>query len=249
MIGINIGSFINVLIIRIPKKMDVIYARSACPYCNHQICWYENIPLLSFIFLKGACSNCKSKISWQYPFVELITGIISILLLPRVFTLISIVDYFFLFTTACVFIIHFFIDIKHKILPNSLNLYLLAIFLFRSIYFYPISYWLTGALVGALFPFIVTSAYYYIKKQEGMGMGDIKLFGILGIHLGPFGIIHNIFLSCFLGSIIGLSLIARKKMNLNNHLAFGPYILVVATFQIFYPDLFNKYISSLLFHM
>tara|TARA_Y100000385_G_C12606192_1_gene430945 strand:- start:190 stop:516 length:327 start_codon:yes stop_codon:yes gene_type:complete len=100
-------------------------------------------------------------------------------------------------------------------------------------------YWLMGGAIGFLGPLIVTWVFYKLRGQIGLGGGDIKLFGILGLLLGPVGIMHNIFMSCFVGAIIGILLIATKRMNKDTALAFGPYIIVVASFQIYFPNYFK----------
>jgi prepilin signal peptidase PulO-like enzyme (type II secretory pathway) len=114
-----------------------------------------------------------------------------------------------------------------------------------SLYYFPWNHWLYGFLIGLLFPLGVTWAFYILKGQIGLGGGDIKLFAILGLYLGPRLIIHNIFFSCFLGSIIGLSLILSRKISKDNPIPFGPFILIVAVIQIFFPSLFSKYLLLL----
>jgi leader peptidase (prepilin peptidase)/N-methyltransferase len=127
------------------------------------------------------------------------------------------------------------IDLDHHLLLDSLNLYLLAILLSYALFHYSWEYWLFGALIGFGSPLLVTWLYFKIRGQIGLGGGDIKLFGILGLFLGPVGVLFNIFLSCFLGAIIGLLLIILNRMSKEHPMAFGPSILIVATFQIFFP--------------
>lgn len=234
--GLLIGSFLNVIILRLPEKKDLVYQRSQCPKCGAQLKWYHNIPLLSFIALRGKCGFCGTKISWQYPLVELVTAIAAVLLMPSYISMDSLLNFVFYFTIACIFICHFVIDLRHQLLLDSLNLYLLANFLIFSFFRLPYSFWLVGGLIGFLAPLAVTWIFYKIRGQVGLGGGDIKLFGILGIYLGPLGIFFNIFMSCFLGALIGILLIALKKTSKDRPIAFGPFILIVATFQIFFPE-------------
>ena len=241
--GTIFGSFLNAVIYRLPNGIGLFLPRSFCPSCKKKILWYENIPLLSFFLLRGRCSNCKVSIPKSYPMVEILSGLVAIILWPKVFSFHKILDFSFYFSIYCIFLSHFLIDIKHKILPNALNFYLAIIFLTFSLVFKSWNYWLYGMLIGALFPLSVTWLFYLAKKKEGLGMGDIKLFGILGIHLGPMGIIHNIFLSCLTGSIFGFMLILLKKLKKESEMPFGPFIILVATFQIFFPDFFNKFLK------
>lgn len=233
--GLLIGSFLNVVILRLPMKQDLVKKRSACPQCGTQLKWFHNIPVVSFLFLKGKCSFCGSKISLRYPLIELFTGLASLWLMPEYFSSSSLVEYLFLFTVACVFICHFMIDLDHHLLLDSLNLYLVAIFLSYSIFHFSWQYWLIGATVGFGAPLLVTWMFYKIRGQVGLGGGDIKLYGALGLFLGPLGIMMNIFLSCFVGAVFGLIMIASNKMTKDKPMAFGPAILLVAAFQIFFP--------------
>lgn len=233
--GLLIGSFLNVLIIRLPQKKDIVKTRSACPKCGTQLTWYQNIPVLSFVFLKGKCSFCKNPISWRYPLIEFLTGFVSFWLFPTEIDLPSITQYLFYFSVACVFIVHFLIDIDHQLLLDSVNIYLLVIVLSHVILFYDFGHWIYGGLVGFCVPLLVTWLFYKVRGQIGLGGGDIKLFGILGLLLGPLGIVFNIFLSSLLGAIVGTILIASKKLTKDRPMAFGPAIILVAAFQIFFP--------------
>lgn len=237
--GMLIGSFLNVVIYRMPREQSVVMPRSSCPNCKSLIRWYENIPVISYIFLKGKCSNCKTKISVRYPLVEILCGLIAILLIPEQVNQQTMIYWLVKFSIACSFIAHFMIDIEHKILPDKINLYLLLIIFTYSALNYEWKYWLLGGLIGFLGPLSITWFFYKVRGQIGLGGGDIKLYGILGLLLGPFGILSNIFLSSFIGAIVGLLLIYLKKMSRENTLAFGPFIIVVAAFQFFLPEVFK----------
>jgi prepilin signal peptidase PulO-like enzyme (type II secretory pathway) len=238
--GLLIGSFLNVVIIRLPLKRDLVHERSGCPACGAQLKWYHNIPVLSFLVLRGACGYCGARISWRYPLVEIMTGLIAYWLMPAQITFVSLGFFFFYFTIACIFICHFFIDLDHFLLLDVLNLYLLAIILPYVLLMHSWSYWLIGGAIGFLAPLLVTWLFYKIRGQIGLGGGDIKLYGLLGLLLGPLGVMFNIFLSCMLGSIIGLVLIATKRMTRDRPMAFGPAILLVGAFQIYFPELSHK---------
>lgn len=233
--GLLIGSFLNVVILRLPLKKDLVFKRSSCVNCQQQLKWYHNIPLVSFIVLRGKCSFCKERISWQYPLVELLTGLVAIWLMPSDISQEGIVNFIFYFTIAAIFISHFVIDLRHHLLLDVLNLYLLAVLLSYSIFHFSWQYWLIGGLIGFGVPLVVTWVFYKLRGQIGLGGGDIKLFGVIGVFVGPTGIVFNIFLSCFIGAFVGLALILLSKMTKDRPMAFGPYILLVAAFQIFFP--------------
>lgn len=234
--GCLIGSFLNVVILRLPAGKNLVSERSACPSCGSQLRWYHNIPVISFSFLLGKCGFCGTRISWRYPLIELLTGLISYWLFPDYVNVMSLGIYAFYFSIACIFICHFFIDLDHQLLLDKLNIYLLLIILPFSAFTFHWSHWAVGGLLGFGMPLFVTWLFYKIRGQVGLGGGDIKLFGILGILLGPSGIFLNIFMSCFLGAIIGVTMIAFKKLSKDNPLAFGPAILLTASFQIFFPE-------------
>ena len=237
--GSLIGSFLNVVIHRLPLNQSVVTPRSRCPKCNHLIRWYENFPVLSYILLRGKCSACKTKISIRYPLVEILVGTFALNLFPDVINHNSLVIFAYFFSVSCILLSHLLIDLDHQILPDKINIYFLLITLPYVFTNYDLYFWLVGGIIGFFFPLLVTWLFYKIRGQIGLGGGDIKLFGILGLLLGPFGIVHNIFMSCMFGSIIGIILILSKKMNKETPLAFGPYIIVVAALQIFLPEIFD----------
>lgn len=241
--GLLVGSFLNALIYRLPRGINIAYPRSSCPSCGKIISWYENIPVISFIFLRGRCSGCKTKISWEYPVVEILAAIVAFFLAPKNLVPGNLLNFFFYFSVFCVFLVHFIVDLKHQILPDSLNIYLAALFLVVSAFTTPMSHWLIGGALGLGFPLAVSWVFYKLRGQIGLGGGDIKLYGALGLYLGPIGVMQNIFLSCFLGAIIGLLLMGMKVIKKDNPIPFGPFILVVGAFQIFGEDTFSHLMS------
>lgn len=238
--GLLIGSFLNVVIYRIPREQSVVKPRSTCPSCGHKISWYENIPVISYLILKGGCRECRTKISIRYPLIEILIGLIAFWLIPKDLTYTNLIHFIFYFSIACIFVCHFLIDLEFQILPDKINLYFLAITLPYVFFFYPLPHWLIGGIVGFMGPFLVTYLFYKLRGQIGLGGGDIKIFGILGLILGPAGILKTIFFSCMLGSIVGILLILSKRMGKDTPLAFGPYILIAAAIQIYFPDLVEQ---------
>ncbi len=241
-LGAMIGSFLNVIIYRLPRNIDFVFMRSHCTVCKKTIPFYFNIPVLGYLILRGKCSNCGERYSYKYPLVELFTAMAFVFIYQRFSLFIQPIEFIIYSSIFAVLVCIFFIDLEFYIIPNSLNLYLLSIFLLKSFLYEPLEFWLLGGFIGFFFPFMVTWLYSLLRGQIGLGMGDVKLYGVLGIFLGPLGITQNIFLSCFLGALIGGTLIVIKKMDRNTPIPFGPFIVLVAMFQIYFPQLFKKYL-------
>jgi len=238
--GVMIGSFLNALIYRLPLQKNIVYPRSACPHCDHLIAWYENIPVISFLFLRGKCAHCGNKISYLYPVVEILTGLFAFAIAPGTINPADWMNFFFFLSIFSAFVVHFIVDLKHQILPDSVNIYLGLLFFVFTVFSQPWTHWLLGAAIGLGFPLLVSWIFYMLKGQIGLGGGDIKLFAVLGIYLGPIGILQNIFLSCFVGALIGGGLILIKVIKRDKHIPFGPFIIIVAAVQIFAQPWFNQ---------
>jgi prepilin signal peptidase PulO-like enzyme (type II secretory pathway) len=245
--GIIVGSFLNVVILRLPVKKDLVFSRSHCPQCGNQLRWFHNVPVFSFLLLRGKCAFCSGRISWRYPLIELLTGLVAVWLMPKEMSFESLSYFMYFFIIACIFICHLFIDLDHHLLLDSLNIYLLVVILSYVLISFSWQHWAIGGALGFGLPLLVTWLFYKIRGQIGLGGGDIKLYGILGLYLGPMGIVFNIFASCFVGAVIGLGLIALKKMTRDRPMAFGPAIILVASFQIFLPKLAER-VQMFLFH-
>ncbi|MBF0299301.1 MAG: prepilin peptidase [Oligoflexia bacterium] len=245
--GALFGSFANVIIYRVPRNKSIVFPRSACPHCDTLIKWYQNIPIISYLFLRGKCANqnCRAQISIKYPIVELLSALMALYLFPSIYQIdfYSLIIFAFNFNVFIIFICHFFIDLEHQILPDGLNLYLLVIFLIYALFEIHLYDWIIGGLIGFLFPFMIAQIFFKLKGQHGLGGGDIKLYGILGIYLGPVGIMQNLFISCFLGSIVGLILIITKRISRNVPIPFGPFIIFAASIQIFFNVFYKKIIT------
>jgi len=245
--GLCIGSFLNAVIFRVPREISLSASRSHCPKCDKLIYWYENIPLISYVFLlRGKCSGCKEKISIEYPLIELIVGAFAFVVTPASLLPEYLYYYFFNISVFATFVGMFVIDLKHKIIPNSMNIYLALVLFSGIVLSEPYWHWLIGGGIGILFPLAITYAFYLLKGQIGLGGGDIKLYGALGLYLGPFGIIHNIFMSCFLGALVGGSLIVFKIIDRKTPIPFGPFILVMAFIQIYLPEHFSWFLKNVL---
>lgn len=244
--GILIGSFINVVILRMPKDESVVLPASACLSCGHKIKWYENLPIISYLCLKGKCSACETPISIQYPLVEFVVGLHFLLFSPIGLEMPDIINSIFINLTFCIFLAIFIIDLRHYIIPNQLNVCLFLMFTLWAILNDTFVSGAIGAAAGFLFPLLITYLFYKIRGVVGLGGGDIKLWGALGMYLGLQGVFFNIFLSCFLGAVLGMILIVTKKLDRNKPFAFGPAIIIISYLQIVFPDLFNQVIAILI---
>jgi len=202
--GLLIGSFLNVVIYRIPQKISIAGRRSFCPDCHDMIAFYDNIPLISFLILKGHCRHCNKKISFFYPLVEALTG--ALFLLNYLYFGISLKTLSGIILCSVLIIVSF-IDIGHKIIPNIIVLPFTAIGLSLSTVEYIHKWWLPLVFCAGTFAFMLIINLIY---PEGMGMGDVKLGMMIGAFLVK-GTIAALFLGFLTGSIFGLSMIAAKK--------------------------------------
>ena len=223
------GSFANVCIHRLPKEQGVVSGRSHCPKCKKQIFWYDNIPLISYLLLGGKCRKCKKKISIQYIFVE----IISIFSFFSIYYLYGItLTTLLLMILSLSFIIIFFIDLKHFIIPNLITFPMMALGFIKSFdpnlnSIFP-NYILSilGGLFGYGIIWSITFFYKQIKKKEGMGLGDAKLLSVIGFWFGLKAIPFVIFLSSTIALISVIPDLIKKSKKMSSKIPFGPYIIV-----------------------
>ncbi|MGK0367470.1 MAG: prepilin signal peptidase PulO-like enzyme (type II secretory pathway) [Thermoproteota archaeon] len=244
--GLLIGSFLNVVIYRMPLGLSVVSPRSSCPKCNNLIKWYQNIPVISYLALRGKCFKCKAKISARYPVIEAICGLAAFILFPTLVTEETLILFIIRFAIFSSFLSIFIIDIEHYIIPDKLNIFLLLLLLPFSMHQFGLQHAVLGGLGGFLFPLLVTWLFYKLRGVVGLGGGDIKLFGILGTFVGLKGIFFTIFLSCFIGAVITITLIIFKKVDKTKPIPFGPYIVIVAFVQILFPNVFTQVIRFLI---
>ena len=224
------GSFCNVCIYRLPGNESMFKSRSLCPSCKKQINWYDNIPFLSFIFLKGKCRNCNYKISFQYFLVELIAAI-SFLIIYFLYG--ASITTLLLIILSVFFIIIFFIDLKHFIIPNELTFPLMIIGFIKSFYpnldqtiFPNYINSILGGLAGYILIWLVIIIYEKIRKKEGMGLGDAKLLAAIGFWFGWVSIPFTIFISSFVALIFVIPSLLNKTRKVSSQIPFGPYIII-----------------------
>lgn len=224
--GLVVGSFLNVVIYRLPRDESIAWPASHCTTCERSLRWYENVPLLSWLALRGRCRTCRSRISMRYPIVEATTGA---LFLAGYFAFgwTPLLPVRLLF--ACAMIVLFAIDLEHQILPNEITLPGIVVGFVLSLFLPP--GWrssLTGLLVGGLFPFLVAEAYLRIRGREGMGMGDFKMLAMVGAFLGWPLVGLTLILACVLGIVIGGGSLLVSRRGLGTRIAFGTFIAVAA---------------------
>ncbi|WP_457622421.1 prepilin peptidase [Persephonella sp.] len=242
-LGLVIGSFLNVVIYRLPRGKTVSKpAFSFCPSCGNRIKWYDNIPVLSYIILRGRCRHCNSQIPIRYPFVELITGLASVFSFMK--TGFS-VDYIFTFFFLCLMISITFIDIDFRIIPDQLNLIGFASGIIYTLFRNDFS--LVDAVIGSLTGagLLFGIAYFYLKLRgiEGLGMGDVKLMAFVGSYLGWFGSLFTIFAGSFIGAVAGIigAYFSGSEDKGKFEIPFGPFLALSATVYLFFGDTIKEW--------
>ena len=244
--GACIGSFLNVCIYRIPHGQSIISPASSCPACRTPIPPYLNIPILSFFLLRGKCHHCGVKISIRYPIVELITALFALATIIR-FGVRFEALYWFVFISVLTIIT--FIDIDLQIIPDQLSIP--GIFIFAlSVIIVPgmtIKAMLLGVLVGGGSLYLVAVIYYLLRKEEGMGGGDIKLLAMIGAAIGWKGVFFTIFTGSLAGTLSGSAImLATRSANPKLRIPFGPYLSIGAILYIFWGDaLIHWYLNIL----
>jgi len=233
--GLIFGSFFNVLIYRLPREMNIAKPRSFCPVCKHTIPWYHNIPVISYVFLKGRCHFCGAKISIRYPIVEILTGFLFFLnFIVFGLSLSFIINIIF----TSIFFILFFTDLEERILPDELTIggSILAIglsFMRKDIF------WLES-IIGGLIGFLIFIGAYFLflktKKKEGLGWGDIKYIILIGAFFGPLKMLLIIIFSSILGVLVWLIIVYIVGKEKDYELPFGSYLSVFSLIFVFYGD-------------
>ena len=236
------GSFANVCIYRLPANKNVATGRSCCPNCNKLIKWYDNIPIISFLFLQGVCRNCSKKINTQYLLVELISGF-SFAICYYFFG-ISITTLLFFILTIC-FVIIFFIDLKHFIIPNELTITLMVIGILKSIVpdlnneiFPNFINSVLGGVIGYVLIWLIILFYKKVRNKEGMGLGDAKLLSAIGFWFGWVSLPFILFFSSFIALVSVLPDLIKNKRNLTSQIPFGPFIILGTLSYLFIKNYF-----------
>jgi len=234
-LGAMVGSFLNVCIYRLPKEESIIWPRSHCPTCKKIIRFYDNIPLISYLLLRGRCRYCKGPISIQYPLVEGITALSSLFLIIKFGPSLS---YLFYFAFVAALIVITVIDLYHQIIPDGISLPGIGVGLLASLVIPQITFLnsLMGILLGGGSLFLVATLYEWIFKREGMGGGDVKLLAMIGAFLGWKAVILTILLSSMIGSITGILIMILKGKDFKYAIPFGPFLSMGAVIALFYGE-------------
>lgn len=229
--GLCIGSFLNVVIYRLPLGQSLATPPSRCRNCGYSLRWFDNIPVLSWVLLRGRCRKCGTPVSWQYPVVELVTGALFVLVVwltppgPLMASRLLLV---------CILIALFGIDLEHQILPNSITLPAIAIGVLFSLIAPP--GWkdaLIGVVLGGGILYAIAWGYYLWRREEGMGMGDVKMLAMIGAFLGWKAVLVTLVLSSFAGAFIGLGLMAVQRGTMKYALPFGTFLAIGAVVAMF----------------
>jgi leader peptidase (prepilin peptidase)/N-methyltransferase len=239
--GAAVGSFLNVCIYRMPAKTSIIKPGSRCPHCLKPLHFYDNIPIISYIILRGKCRNCGGKISWRYPMVELLTAVLTLMLFLKFGLTIKFFTYFVYFA---VLIIITFIDLDHQIIPDVLTLPGIPIFTLAAIFLIqrPWTEAVLGLLIGGGVLLAIAMGYELITKREGMGGGDIKLLAMIGGFLGWKSLIFILLFSSLFGAIVGFTLILIKKTDMKYAVPFGPFLAAAVVAYVFWGEEFTRFL-------
>jgi len=260
LLGLGVGSFLNCVIYRLEKKESFLFGRSYCPHCKHNLGFFDLIPLLSFFILRGKCRYCQKPISWQYPLVEIFTGLLFLLIFnfqSPIFNQFSIFNFQHLLVTGywllvtCFLIIIFVYDLKHYIIPDKVIYpailvsgiwYFVSSIFFHSYTRYEILNTIYSALGAGLFFFLIV----LISRGKWMGVGDIKLAFLMGLLLGFPKILVALFSAFLFGAIIGIGLIILKKKTIKSEVPFGPFLVTGTFIAIFFGEnVINWYLNFL----
>ena len=245
LMGLCIGSFLNVCIYRLPESKSIVHPRSMCPNCDTLIPFYDNIPLFSYLWLKGQCRRCKVKISMRYPMVELLGGLVALGTYLRFgLTIETLIYYVFI---AALLVVTF-IDLDHRIIPDVITLPGIPICFAASFALPAITYKdaLLGILVGGGSLFLVAWVYTLLTKKEGMGGGDIKLLAMMGAIVGWQGVLFTIFVASLVGTLAGFAVMLQSRKGMKLAVPFGPFLSIGSITYIFFgTELVTWYLNLL----
>jgi leader peptidase (prepilin peptidase)/N-methyltransferase len=237
-LGLIIGSFLNVVIYRLPEKESIVKPGSHCPQCNTNLKAIDLIPVVSFLINRGKCKYCGASISWQYPFVELLTAFFFLGAYLKFGLSFELLIMLILLSAL---IVISFIDYKYMIIPNIITYSGIVIGLLSALFFNYFT--IFSSLLGIVIPALILLVIALIFKG-GMGMGDVKLASMLGAFLGTTYTLAGIFIGSLLGSVIGLSLMGLGILERKDRIPFGPFICFGAVIMIFFGEfLIDWYVS------
>lgn len=235
-LGALVGSFLNVVILRLPSEEEsIVLPPSHCPQCNALIRWYDNIPVISFLLLRGHCRYCRQSISWQYPAVETLMALLSCALFYRFGVSLNFLVYF-IFCAALLAII--FIDFHHGIIPDVISLPGIVVGFAASFMVSGLTWQASGLglLLGGGIFYAIAAGYHLLAGRAGMGGGDIKLLAMIGAFLGWQALPFVIFASALLGSVVGIGAMIKQKMGGKTVIPYGPFLAVASYGYLFFSQ-------------
>lgn len=239
-LGLLVGSFLNVCIYRVPRRESISWPGSHCTTCQRPLSWYENVPVFSWLALAGRCRTCRASIGVLYPLVEIATAAVFV----AAYTVYGPTPLLAIrLAFCCALIVLFVIDLQHQILPNPITLPGLVLGLGASVLFPP--GWrdaALGALFGGVFPWLIAEAYLRLRGREGMGMGDFKMLAMAGAFLGWPLIYIVLMLACVLGVIVGGGALLVTRRDAATRIPFGTFIAAAALVGVLAgPELLAAY--------
>ena len=238
--GSVIGSFLNAVIWRLDKNKSVLKGRSICPQCKHVLSAQDLIPVISFVLLKGRCRYCRKPISFQYPIVEVATGLVFVLLLG--FIGVHLLHLVIVWAIAALLIVIFVYDLKHFIIPDSM--------VFASIVLAGVWQILQGGIISGLIAGFGAAAFFLllflISKGTWMGFGDVKLVLFMGLFLGWPTILVALFAAFLVGAVVGVTLVAFKKKDMKSEVPFGPFLILGTVFAFVWGSALADWYFNLL---
>jgi len=243
--GLCIGSFLNVCIYRLPVSKSIVQPPSMCPSCGNFIRFYDNIPVLSYAWLKGKCRHCRTTIPLRYPMVELLSAFFALATVIKFGPTLEAIIYFVFIASLLVIT---FIDIDHRIIPDIITLPGIPIFFAAGFALPDISFKnsLIGILAGGGSLLLVAYGYALITKKEGMGGGDIKLLAMIGAVIGWKGVLFTIFVASLIGTLSGMAIMLHTRKSMKLKVPFGPFLAIGSIAYIFFgPQLTAWYFNLL----
>lgn len=233
--GTLIGSFLNVCIYRLPREESVVDPPSHCPACDTRIRWYDNLPVLAWILLRGRCRDCHTAFSIRYPLIEAVTGALGVLAVWRFGATPEAV---LAFGFCCVMLVVVFTDYDAQIIPDEMVIAGVVLGLLSTLVY--VSTWtraLSGAAVGFGVLWAIREGYYRLTGRDGMGFGDCTLALAMGCMLGATGVMVSFFLASLVGTILGLAILMARRQSLRTELPFGVFLAPAAALVLFIgPD-------------
>ncbi len=250
-LGLCLGSFLNVCIARMPEDRSIVSPPSHCPRCAAKIRWYDNIPIVSWLLLRARCRKCGHSISATYPLVEFCTGLLLLLLWRRLLPgptymdlpHLALFSYYLVF--VCMLVALTFIDLNHHIIPDEFSIYAVPFGVLGAVGLARLDPplgpgWqqsLLGATLGAGILLLIAGLYWLLRREEGIGMGDVKLLAMIGSFLGTFPALFMVLmLGSIIGSVVGIANMLLARGNMRSALPFGPFLALGALMNLYFGD-------------